>query len=181
MKQQHRDILIIKVWGGENHTVKDGIKEVINIIQGLQDSLLEIMSTYGMELMDPLPKRESMQPRIQEVIKYRVSTLEMIERIEEVKREGIKCFLSNQIRSSTHMESYVRNLGRESIELTHKLFNIEHQLARMKIPYVSELLEMHAQWRSFVKQQSSGTQEKSKIQQQQEILSSFEVLPAVIQ
>lgn len=92
MKQQCKDGVLIKSWDEENHTVWEGIIEVTRIVQGLWDSSLDILSTYGMELMDPLLEILSMQPMTEDVGKYKASSLEMIEQIEVVDRDGVKFF-----------------------------------------------------------------------------------------
>ena len=73
-----------------------------------------------------ISKKELVQPRIEEIEKYRATILEMIEQIELFDREGLQSFLFDPIQSTTHITDYVRNLKRESVKLTYNLFNIEH-------------------------------------------------------
>lgn len=79
-----------------------------------------------MELMDPFLKTTLLQPRIEEIKKYRATNLEMIDQIEMVNREGLQYFLSNMIWSITHLENYVKNMKRELVELIDNIFDIEH-------------------------------------------------------
>lgn len=100
--------------------------------------------------MDLLLEMTLVQPRIEEIKKYRTSNQEMIKQIEVVDMEGLQYFMSDSIQSTTHIENYVKNLKRESIELTDNLFYIEHHLFLLKSPHVSKLLETHAQWKIYI-------------------------------
>lgn len=53
-------------------------------------------------------------------------------------------FFFDLIQSMAHIEIYMKHLRRELVKLTDNMFNIEQQLAHMKIPHVSKILDMYA-------------------------------------
>jgi hypothetical protein len=69
--------------------VKMSIKEISNIIHGLWDSSTNVLSEFSLELMEQLEEAMLVQPRIDEVDKYRATGLDLIEKIEKVDREEI--------------------------------------------------------------------------------------------
>lgn len=129
--------------------------------------------------MDPLQEATSTQLRIDEIGKYRASILELIEKIETSDRKAIQSVDSNPIHVTSRMENYVRNIKREPVKLTNNMFEIEHHLSHMRSLQISELLNIHAQWKILINQQLTGSQEQFSGSQLQFAPSAIEVPPSL--
>lgn len=117
----------------------------------MQDSSLDILSGWNLDLVDRLEEVVLSELIIDEVDKFQTTSSKFIEQIAVVDGEVVQSFISNLIFVTLHVNIYVESLKKESIKLTEGMIKIYHHLERMKSqatrrksPRISQILDMHA-------------------------------------
>lgn len=74
-------------------------------------------------------------------------------------REVVQIFISDTIHVTSLINTYVENIKKDSINMIDYMIEVEHQLERLKSQRISQMLYIYAQWKVFVSQQETRTQE----------------------